>query len=672
MAGPDAAGVHEPAFESLTASVLPACALVGGLSRASELFSQRKPEEAWQATLEAIQARPFHPEGWLMLAAIAWAAGDAAGARQCAQYARSLAPGWKAAKGFPRGPSPESRPGASLTPGWLVLPEAIRLESRPQRLSVCLIAKNEEKFLARCLASIQGIADQVVLVDTGSTDRTVEIAREHRAEVFHFQWCDDFSAARNASLERARGDWVLVLDADEELAAGAGEKLRRHLADPAVMAWRLPMVDAGKEALGNLYLPRLFRNAPGVHFVKPIHEQAFPSIERLRQQWGLDNRLGEALLLHHGYTAEVVRDRRKGERNLRLLERAVEQDPEDAALLMQLGLEFKRADRLPEALARCEKAFAILSATPKACVPPELREMFLSQYSSYLRVDRQYDAVVRVLHSPLAADLGGLTASHHFTLGLAHRELGHFREAAGHMTQCLAQRGQATLSRVDQYILTAAPHNCLAVCLAQLGQPAEAERAFRAGLQHTERVDCLRLDFAQFLFAQNRPMEALELLNEAIAQPGEYNTAAWRLGGQIALSQPNFLEFACDWTAEAICHAPQDMILQRQRAEALLMNQDAGGARAHWETVWRAEQEPPALAALILCELAAEGICRSPAREARTTVSRAFLAWYRKLLVCGARELLTRLHERLDPLRAVLPEAAAAIEAALAEAGAPA
>src|SRR6185437_14264466 len=103
----------------------------------------------------------------------------------------------------------------SNRPEWLKLPVEVQSpKSKVQsRLSVCLIVKNEEKFIAQCLKSVQGLAQQIVVVDTGSTDRTIEIAREHGAEIHSFTWCDDFSAARNAMLEHVTGDWVLALDA---------------------------------------------------------------------------------------------------------------------------------------------------------------------------------------------------------------------------------------------------------------------------------------------------------------------------------------------------------------------------------------------------------------------------------------------------------------------------
>jgi len=94
-------------------------------------------------------------------------------------------------------------------------------------LSLSMIVKNEEPFLAHCLDSVRGLVDEMVILDTGSTDGTLEIARAAGARVFQSPWRDDFSAARNASLEKATGDWILILDADEELPASEHAPLRQ-------------------------------------------------------------------------------------------------------------------------------------------------------------------------------------------------------------------------------------------------------------------------------------------------------------------------------------------------------------------------------------------------------------------------------------------------------------
>lgn len=93
-------------------------------------------------------------------------------------------------------------------------------------LSVCIITKNEEKNISRCLESIKNIADEIIVVDTGSTDKTVEIANKYESKVSFHKWNNDFSDARNASIKKATKDWILFLDADEELPKEEGIKLK--------------------------------------------------------------------------------------------------------------------------------------------------------------------------------------------------------------------------------------------------------------------------------------------------------------------------------------------------------------------------------------------------------------------------------------------------------------
>lgn len=658
--------------------VLPSCALAGHLAEARELIRQKKFRAAWESTLSALAKRLFHPEAFLLLAEIAAAVGDGKDAKLCAEHARRIAPGFKSAKKFLN-----QRLNGDNRPEWLELPAQLQYaQPAPGRLSVCLIVKNEEKFLAQCLKSIRDVAQQIVVVDTGSTDRTVEIAKEFGAEIHSFTWCDDFSAARNAALERATGDWVLALDADEELSAKDHDKLRAAMSDASVMAWRLPIIDVGRELDGCSYVPRLFRNAPGLFYLGRVHEQIFSSIEVRRAEWGLENKIGDAVLIHHGYTKEVVRDRNKIERNLQLLEKAVEELPNEPHLLMNLGMELSRSGREAESFARYKEAFDSMSGKTAEEIVPELRETLLTQYCTRLVAAKRFGEVVRVLTSPLAAGTrrtqagpdgskhsnSGLTASLHFSLGLAHLELKQFREAADQMRQCLAKRGQRCLSPINRDILTAAPHHCLALALAGAGEIAEAEKAFQDGLKELEHVDALRLDFAKFLCGQKRAVDALQQLNEIISRDAR-NIVAWRLGGQIALSQPEFLEFARDWTGEAVRHVPEDPIATAQRAEALMLSGDTAGARDLWEKLWNIERAPQTLAALIVCEIAAGAPTYRPDdNKNEIAASRAFIGWYRKLIAARAQKTLAGVMKHIGALGSVLPSAAKTLDAAIAEA----
>jgi tetratricopeptide (TPR) repeat protein len=386
----------------------------------------------------------------------------------------------------------------------------------------------------------------------------------------------------------------------------------------------------------------LFRNGPGLFYLGRVHEQVFSSIEVRRAEWGLENKIGNATLIHHGYTQELVRDRNKIERNLKLLEKAVEELPDEPHLLMNLGLELSRSGREAEAFARYREAFESMSSKPAAEIVPELRESLLSQYCTRLTAAKNVAETIRVLTSPLARMGTGLTASLHFSLGLAHLESKQFSEAADQMRQCLAKRGQRSLSPIHRDILTAAPYHCLAVSLAAIGKADDAEKAFQAGLKEVEHVNALRLDYARFLFEQKRAVDALHPPNEIVTR---------------------------ERSAEATCHVPDDLIVKAQRAEALILSEDLAGARPLWEKCWSNTRNPQALAALILCEAVDGTITHKPEdNKDEIATSRAFIEWYQKLFAARAEKTLMRVNEQMNAIGDALPTAAKMLSAAMAEA----
>jgi tetratricopeptide (TPR) repeat protein len=633
---------------------------IGGLQAARELLAQKQLEPAWQAAAAALALRPHHPEAWLLLAEIARAAGNGNAARHCAQHAQKLAPEWKAPKTF----LGKSLKGAANFP-WL---NPAALTAATPRLSVCLIVKNEEKFLPRCLQSVQGLAAQTIVVDTGSTDRTVELARSFNAEIYSLPWSDDFAAARNAALEHATGDWILILDADEELPAAQHARVREHMNNPKVIAYRLPLINVGQENEGRSFVPRLYRNIPGAFYRGRIHEQIFGNLLAVAKSWGLQITLGSAELLHYGYTKDLVRDRNKVERNLKLLRQAIEECPDDVNLVMNLGMELVRSDDRAGGLERYREAYQMMSDQPANTLVPELREVLLTQFTSELYKIRAYQEILEVLNSPLARH--GLTASLHFALGLAHFELLQFSEAADQMRQCLAQRAQPCLTPINTDINTAAPHHCLALCLLKIGDPAEAEKAFAAALTATQYVEKARLDYARFLQTQARPVEALQQLY-TLVRSNPRLAEAWQLGGEIGLSRPDFLDFALDWTAESIQHQPENPQAAAQRAEALMLNHRCTEAAQLWAKLWSSEPQPRTLAALILCEII-DGVTPHSTKggtdEQATSV--AFVQWYQKMIAVRASAAMEKVNHRIKELSATLPTAAGMLQVALAPADA--
>jgi tetratricopeptide (TPR) repeat protein len=331
---------------------------------------------------------------------------------------------------------------------------------------------------------------------------------------------------------------------------------------------------------------------------------------------------------------------------------------------MNLGLESIRSGDLTTGLCHYREAFQIMSARSGSELSPELREVLLTQFTCHLYKARENEEIVRVLNSPLAKS-GTLTASLHFALGLAHFELKQYAEAADQMRRCLKEPG---LSPINTDILTAVPQHCLALSLAKSGDVAGAEEIFNDALKEHDDSDILKLDHARFLAEQNRPVEALHRLHEIVTKDTNC-VAAWRLGGEIALSRPEFLEFACDWTGEALQHHAEDPAIIDQRAEVLLLRQEIDTARPLWEKSCNGVRPPRALAAYILCSAAGSvqvPLTQSAAEENAT--SRAFVEWYQRLISAGASETVIRLNSRVDALRESLPTAAQLLDSALAEA----
>jgi glycosyltransferase involved in cell wall biosynthesis len=138
--------------------------------------------------------------------------------------------------------------------------------------------------LGQCLASVKDIADELIVIDTGSTDRTVEIAREHGAHVGHFEWWNDFAAARNDSIAPATGGWILFLDADEELSQAEKLTLPALLASNNTALIRLPLINSHQGQISKSILPRLSRNIPAIQFQGCVHEGVYTAFLKVSKE----------------------------------------------------------------------------------------------------------------------------------------------------------------------------------------------------------------------------------------------------------------------------------------------------------------------------------------------------------------------------------------------------
>mgnify|MGYP001462730905 CR=1 FL=1 len=190
-------------------------------------------------------------------------------------------------------------------------------------LSAALIVRNEESVLDACLESLRGIVDETVVVDTGSTDRSPSIAKRHGARLLALPWSDDFSAARNHSLQYATSEWILYIDADERLVGSSRGTVEQLLRGAREIAFRI-LLRPHREMTPYLEY-RLWRNDPRIRFEGSIHERVVPAIHRVARIE--DRPIGDCHILlidHVGYEGDQTR---KHLRNLPMLERFVAEEP---------------------------------------------------------------------------------------------------------------------------------------------------------------------------------------------------------------------------------------------------------------------------------------------------------------------------------------------------------
>lgn len=303
-------------------------------------------------------------------------------------------------------------------------------------VSLCMIIKDEAGNLPRCLASCRELIDEAVIVDTGSQDGSKEIARNLGAKVFEFTWCNDFSAARNYSLVQARGDWVLVLDADEELSAGASGIIRPKLDNQAIEGFLLTMVNYQGECANEDYetylYPKIFRHRPEYRFTRPLHEQLSGLPEDLSGLMPLPG----VKVFHYGYLRNVQTAKAKVRRNLQIIEAEIGKNP-DCFNNFNLAMEYARANMPEKALQAAENARKMLN--PNALYGAKLFKLLatvqlqLKRYSAALAVSREGSS-----YFPDFPDLLYLQ-------GLAETGLGNYAQAIGCLRQCQAMAPQASL-----------------------------------------------------------------------------------------------------------------------------------------------------------------------------------------------------------------------------------
>lgn len=387
------------------------------------------------------------------------------------------------------------------------------------RVSVCLITRDEERFLAGCLESVRPAADEIVLVDTGSTDGTVEIARAFGCAVLRHAWADDFAAARNVGIDAATGDWILCIDADERLVgaehvadviAGAADEVGAFLVEREDVVRH---AGTGRTERYPIGMVRLFRRHPRIRYAGAAHERPNDTVRAAGFRIESTPRLRLTHLVADRPDDELERKQR---RYLAILERELARDPADA------WTRYYRAKTLWYLKRHAEADAELRSIAEDANAPEGQRAAAHAMRAALaLQLGRPRDALAHVEASLGAFPLQSLA---HYLRGEAHFALGDWPAAADAYGRVRLSLDPAIVTDWipgDLYLPPETRAYKLGSCALAAGDAPAALARFREGMQASPADAACWFGAAHVALAAGDPALARALLDACLARdPG--------------------------------------------------------------------------------------------------------------------------------------------------------
>jgi glycosyltransferase involved in cell wall biosynthesis len=384
------------------------------------------------------------------------------------------------------------------------------MRNRPT-ISLCMIVKNEERVLGDCLASILPYVEEVIVVDTGSTDRTVEIAEAAgpKVKVFHFPWGNDFSEARNVSLSHATMDWVLWMDADDTILPECGAKLHElaMLAEDRVTGFILQVhipPAPGEHGFTVVDHVKLFRNGLNLRFEGRIHEQILEPIYRM----GGTIERSDLYVVHSGYDYSPEGQKRKRERDLTILDLELAERPDFAFLHYNRGMTFHHLKQHEQAISALERYLELTEGHESTT-----RKVYALLAGSHLEL-RQLERAKERLEQGLR--LFPQDPELNFRGGILYREVGNVAAAERCYLVAIRSREVGHLDSLDVSMTGYKAYHNLGLLYRDSGRLAEAEASWRAAVGENAAFVPSWLGLGQ-LFVQTRRFEDARGVAEKLA-----------------------------------------------------------------------------------------------------------------------------------------------------------
>lgn len=383
-------------------------------------------------------------------------------------------------------------------------------------LSLCMIVKNEEATLPRTLDSVKDIVDEIVVLDTGSSDRTREIAQECGARVYRFEWCDDFAAARNECLKYATGDWILVLDADEVLVPSIGPQIKQAIQSDRALLINLIRQEVGASQSPYSLVSRLFRNRPDIRFSRPYHAMVDDSVTEILKRepkWKIVA-LPDVGIWHSGYHKDAIVSKSKFQKAQAAMERYIAYYPNDAYACSKLGALYVESGQIQRGINLLTKGLTAVAIDDSILYELDYHlGIAYRQQQQFAKAKEHYQAAINTDIFPplklgaynnlgnLLKDEGDLTNAEkaykaalkidpNFAIG--HYNLGLTLKASGNLADAIAYYRQAI--KIDPEHAEA--HQNLAVALLKIGKMPESLAEFKRAIalhEHRRPFEAERL-----------------------------------------------------------------------------------------------------------------------------------------------------------------------------------
>jgi GT2 family glycosyltransferase/Tfp pilus assembly protein PilF len=389
-----------------------------------------------------------------------------------------------------------------LVPAAEPLPPTAPATRPALTVSLCMIVKNEEANLPACLQSIADLVNEVIVVDTGSTDRTREIAQQLGARVFEFAWVDSFAAARNETLRHATGQWIFWMDADDRLDEANRQKLRRLFAslgeDNTAYAMKcVCLPDPETQTATVVDHIRLFRNHPDIRWQYRVHEQILPAIRKLGGR-----ACATDIVIHHvGYQDPALRQK-KQQRDFRLLQLDHAEQPDEPFTLFNLGWSYEEMGRPAEALPLLRRSLE--RSHPGDSI---VRKLFTLIMECHRQMGQRAEALAVCQEGrryyPNDAQLL-------FQEAALRRDSGDLTGAEACLLQLIGTEEEPHFASVAEGLRTFRARHLLGVIYQEQSRLAEAEAQWRAALQENPQFTPAREALKALLAAQNRLAEWTE------------------------------------------------------------------------------------------------------------------------------------------------------------------